>query len=241
MSQPYQTQISGAQMLRFTIASVNRKRSTYPTLPVQEITNILSEREKTLLCEKMCQFIHLIFHTYTQPAKTTRDWHLCTPHTECLDFLHFPQIGLTSLNCLPLSRVNEPRVSNKPTLWKKLWLGFLLLHSCVICAMANWLNDVFDLCYCQTFTQSQWSRRKDQKKKWRRQHQRHEQPNAVFWLANGITMIKTNIEMMNLLWWFLSTVAMVTNLLTNLNLWSLSLILLFFPYLIIFQIQYTQT
>lgn len=56
MSQPYQTQISGAQILRFTIASVNRKRSTYPTLPVQEITNILSEREKTLLCEKM--YIH---------------------------------------------------------------------------------------------------------------------------------------------------------------------------------------
>lgn len=119
MSQPYQTQISGAQILRFTIASVNRKRSTYPTLPVQEITNILSEREKTLLCEKMCQFINLIFHTYTQPAKTTRDWHLSTPHTECLDFIHFSQIRLTSLNCLPLSRVNEPRVSNKPTLWSE--------------------------------------------------------------------------------------------------------------------------
>lgn len=147
MSQPYQTQISGAQILRFTIASVNRKRSTYPTLPVQEITNILSEREKTLLCEKMCQFINLIFHTYTQPAKTTRDWHLSTPHTECLDFIHFSQIRLTSLNCLPLSRVNEPRVSNKPTLWNKLWLGFLLLHRCVICAMANWSNDEFDHCF----------------------------------------------------------------------------------------------
>lgn len=231
MSQPHQTQISGAQILRFTIASVNRKRSTYPTLPVQEITNILSEREKTLLCEKMC-------HTYTQPAKTTRGWHLSTPHTECPEFLHFSQIRLTSLNCLPLSRVNEPRVSNKPTLWNKLWLGFLLLHRCDICATANWSNDECDHCFV---TVRPSHKANGQEGRTKRQQQRHEQPNAVFWLANRITMIKTNIEMMNLLWWFLSTAAMVTKLLTNFNLWSLSLILLFISYLIIFKIQYTQT
>lgn len=154
---------------------------------MQEITNILSQREKTLLCKKMCQFIQLIFHTYSQPAKTTRDWHLSTLHAEFLEFLHFSRIWLTSLNYLPLFRVNECVVSNKPALWNKLWLDSCF---CTGVSFAQWQTKAIIIALLLSDLHTKPKAKKERQKKWRRQQQRRKQPHVVFWPANGITMIK---------------------------------------------------